>query len=195
MRTNIYRNKLINVVLFFSKETKHLNITKLMKLLNFFDFEHFRQTGYPSIGLEYFAFEQGPVPRKFWLEVKDGNPPEDLSEKISIDVRPHDFGRKETLFQSKRGKKVDFDIFSPRERKILENLAFIYKDVTAKEISQISHDAEEPWEITIKEKGLNASIDYLLAIGKDSALDLEEARENLHDHFQIIKILDIDPVQ
>src|SRR4030042_2518490 len=95
---SIYRQKLINAVLFFAKETRHTNMTKLMKLLNFFEFEHFNATGYPSIGLKYFAFEKGPVPKKFWLEVKDGIVPDDLKNKVIISVKYGDYGRKEMEF-------------------------------------------------------------------------------------------------
>src|SRR5271157_793245 len=149
---NVYRQKLINAVLFFAKETRHTNMTKLMKLLNFFDFEHFNQTGYPSIGLEYFAFEKGPVPKKFWLEVKDGNVPDDLRDKVTINVKYGEHGRKEMEFIAKAGAKVDFTIFTRREIKILENLAYIYKDANAKTMSDVSHEDNWPWEITRREK-------------------------------------------
>jgi uncharacterized phage-associated protein len=190
---NVYRQKLINAVLFFSKETRHLNMTKLMKLLNFFDFEHFKQTGYPSIGLEYYAFEKGPVPKKFWLEVKDGVAPDDLKEKIVISVKLGEYGRKETEFISRTGVQVDFTIFTRREKEILERLAFIYKDANATTMSNISHEAERPWEITKREKGLNAEIDYLLVIDENSPITREEAEENLRDHFTILRVFDIEP--
>lgn len=192
---NIYRKKLINAVLFFVKETGHVNITKLMKLLNFFDFEHFKQTGYPSIGLKYFAFENGPVPKKFWLEVKDGIVPEDLKNIVVINAKVGEYGRRETEFKVKTGSHVDFTVFTSRERKILEKLAFIYKDADAKTMSDISHEAEKPWEITKREKGLNAEINYLLAIDSDSPITREEAEENLRDHFENIKIFDIEPIK
>jgi uncharacterized phage-associated protein len=189
---NIYRQKLINVVLFFAKETRHMNTTKLMKLLNFFDFEHFKKTGYPSVGLEYYAFNQGPVPKKFWLEIKDGIVPNDLKEKIILNVK-NEAGKKEIEFIPKAGAQVDFTIFTRREKEILERLAFIYKDVSAKTMSDISHEAEKPWEVTKREKGLNAKIDYLLAIEEGDSVDLEEAEENLRDHFSILKTFGIEP--
>jgi len=115
---NIYRRKLINAVLFFSKETRHANVTKLMKLLNFFEFEHFNQTGYPSIGLKYFAFQQGPVPKQFWLEVKDGIVPDDLKDKIIFNVKTGEYNnRKETEFSARANAQVDFSVFySSREK-------------------------------------------------------------------------------
>ena len=165
-----------------------------MKLLNFFDFEHFNQTGYPSIGLEYYAFPKGPVPKKFWLEVKDGVVPDDLKDKIAINVK-EEYGRKEIEFVAKNGKQVDFTIFTRREKEILEKLAFFYKEANAKTMSDISHEAEKPWEITKREKGTNAEIDYLLAIDEKSPISREEAEENLRDHFAFIKAFDIEPVK
>ncbi len=63
------------------------------------------------------------------------------------------------------------------KKAILEKLAFIYKDADAATMSKISHEAEKPWEITIKEKGLNAEIDYMLAIDESSPIKREEGRK------------------
>jgi uncharacterized phage-associated protein len=193
--TSIYRQKLINAVLFFAKETRHTNMTKLMKLLNFFEFEHFNQTGYPSIGLKYYTFEKGPVPRKFWLEVKDGLLPGDLKDKVVIIAKEWGQGNKEMEFAAKANAQVDFSVFTPREKKILDKLAFVYKDATAKQMSEISHENNMPWEITKRENGLYAEIDYLLALGENSEIDREEAKENLQDHFAAMKAFDTDPVK
>ncbi len=84
MPSNIYREKLLQAILFFAQKTKHANMTKMSKLLFFFDFKHFKETGYPAIGLDYFAFERGPVPKKLWLELKDRNVPEDFKRKLAL---------------------------------------------------------------------------------------------------------------
>lgn len=191
---SIYRQKLMNAVLFFIKETKHVNLTKLMKLLNFFEFEHFSKNGYPSIGLKYYAFENGPVPKQFWLEVKDGQPPVELKDKMAIIVNSEKNGWKEVLFKIRPKTEVDFSVFSANEKKILERLAFIYKDATATEMSNISHEENMPWEITKKSKGLYAEIDYLLAITEDSQIDRGIAEENLNDHFAFLKAFDVEAV-
>lgn len=192
---NIYRQKLINAVLFFAKETRHANMTKLMKLLNFFEFEHFNQTGYPSIGLKYFTFENGPVAKKFWLEVKDATLPDDLKSKVAVSVKEWGQGNKEIEFTAKNNAQVDFSVFTPREKKILEKLAVIYKDETAKTMSGISHEDNMPWEITKREKGLNAEIDYLLALDENSEIDREEAQESLQEHFAAMKAFNTEPVK
>lgn len=186
MQTNIYRRKLLNALLFFAKNTKHVNLTKLSKLLYFLDFTHFQQTGYPSIGLKYYAFKKGPVPKDFWLEIKDGNVPDDFSGKFALIPRIDDLapGRKE--IEVRGIESPDLSFFTPRETKILEDLAFIYRDARAWEISEVTHLPKQPWDITIRKWGENCPIDYLLAIDEKSEVSLDEARDSLKEHFEVV---------
>jgi uncharacterized phage-associated protein len=190
---NIYRLKLLNAVLFYAQRIPRLNLTKLMKLLNFLDFEHFKRFGYPSIGLQYYAFEKGPVPRKFWAEIKDGAAPADLAEKVVLSVKSGEYGRKELEIHPRPGAQVDSSVFTAQELKILDRLAFIFQESTAGEVSDISHEAERPWHRTIEEKGLNAEIDYLLALDEGAQIPRDEAEENLRDTFAFMKALGLEP--
>jgi uncharacterized phage-associated protein len=56
------REKFIQAIIFFSLKTKYCGKTKLFKLLYLLDFEHFRQTGRSVTGMDYYAWEMGPVP-------------------------------------------------------------------------------------------------------------------------------------
>jgi len=190
---NIYRKKLINALLYFAKNTKFANMTKISKLLYFLDFGHFKQTGYPSIGFEYFAFEKGPVPKSFWLEVKDGKVPEDLRNEIALITKKDELnpGRKEIEFRAKT--TPDLSVFTPREKKLLKELVFIYRDAKAWEISEASHLENQPWDITFHKKGKNAHIDYLLAIENSLGITKEEAKESLKEHFEMVYNFTLDP--
>jgi hypothetical protein len=64
------REKLLNAIIYFLRETKHCHTLKLFKLLNFSDFEHFRQTGRTIFGLDYRALPKGPVPTTLLDEIK-----------------------------------------------------------------------------------------------------------------------------
>ena len=188
----IYRKKLLNATLFFAKNTKHLNTTKLAKLLYFLDFEHFKQTGFPSIGLKYYAFKWGPVPREFWLEVKDGNVPEDFEGKLVMVPRIDKFDPFSTRgFELRAVSEPDLSVFTPREKKILDRLVDIYRDAKAWQISEVSHISKQPWDITFKESGENCPIDYLLAIDEESEVSLDEARDSLKEHFEVVQNLGI----
>src|SRR6266436_3656064 len=66
------REKLLNAIIYFLRETNHCHTLKLFKLLNFADFEHFRQTGRTITDLDYRALPKGPVPTKLYDEIKRG---------------------------------------------------------------------------------------------------------------------------
>ncbi len=193
---NIYRRKLLNAVLFFAKKTKHLSTTKLAKLLYFLDFDHFKQAGYPSIGLKYYAFQWGPVPREFWQEVKDGNVPEDFEGKLAMVPRIDKLDPSSTKgFEFRALSEPDLSVFTPREKKILDRLADIYRDAKAWQISAVSHVPEQPWDITLKKSGENSLIDYLLAIDEKSEISLDDAKDSLKEYFEAIRNFGIEPVK
>src|SRR6218665_889637 len=79
------REKLIQAIVFFAQKTKHPHTMKLFKLLNFLDFEHFRQTGRSVTVLDYAAWDMGPVPPKLWKELSDG-PGKDFLDAIALIV-------------------------------------------------------------------------------------------------------------
>lgn len=193
--SSIYRRKLLNAVLFFAKNTKHVNLTKLSKLLYFLDFTHFKETGYPSIGLNYYAFKKGPVPRDFWLEIKDGDVPEDFRGKLALIPRTDEFAPNYKEMEIRAIKSPDLSIFTPRETKILDDLAFIFKEARAWEISEVSHLPKQPWDITKKKSGENCLIDYLLAIDEKSEISLDEARDSLKEHFEAIRNFGLEPTK
>lgn len=195
MQSNIYRKKLLNAVLFFAKNTSHLNMTKLSKLLYFLDFTHFKQTGCPSIGLRYHAFRQGPVPKHFWLEVKDGNVPEDFRGKLAIIPKKDELDPSFKELEFRAMIKPDLSVFTPREMKILEDLAFIFKATKAADISEVSHLPKQPWDATMKQCGENCPIDYLLGIDDKSEVSLDDARESLKEHFEAVRNFNLAPTQ
>src|SRR4030042_2724861 len=139
MESNFYRLKLLNAILYFASKTKKPNLTKILKLLYFLDFTHFKETAYPSIHLIYYAWEKGPVPKDFYEEVKDGKVPEDFAGKFAIipsnrweEEYPE---RKEYIFRPI--EKPNRAVFTPHELRILETLCDIYRDATASQMTEI----------------------------------------------------------
>ena len=192
---NIYRKKLLNAVLFFASNTKRVNLGKLSKLLYFLDFIHFNQTGYPSIGLKYYTFEKGPVPKDFWLEIRDADVPEDYKGKIGLIRRTDDFAPNYKEVEIRAREKPDLSVFTPREIEILNNLAFVYKEATASDMSEVTHLPKQPWDITRREKGKNQPIDYLVSIGEESAVSLDDAADSLKEHFEVVHNFGIKPTK
>jgi len=168
-----------------------------LKLLYFLDFTHFKETGYPSINLIYYAWKHGPVPQDFYEEIKDGNVPEDFANKFAIipsyrweQMFPE---RKEYIFKSI--EKPDMNVFTPREIRIIEKLSDIYRGATANQMKEVTHLPKEPWDTTKKAKGLYQYIDYLLSIDDTSPLCADEAKEKLKEHFEVLSNFGLSPTK
>ncbi len=174
------REKLINAIIYFLNSTKFCGKTKLFKLLYYLDFMHFRETGRSVTGLDYYAWQFGPVPKTLAEEIKSPEP--DLNTSISIQENNTDF----TVMKPKR--KFDDAFFTKREMRLLENVAFIFKDAKADDMVEASHLPNHPWDKTIKSKGELAKIDYTLALDDtEASLSLDEVLERLRDREEIVK--------
>lgn len=169
-----HREKLINAIIYFAKETEHCGKTKLLKLLYFLDFYHFKQTAKSVTGLEYFAWEQGPVPKELFEELS-GNMKVDLKGAISL-ASTEDFQKIVPK------KKFNEDYFTNREKKLLKDLSYVFRDAKAEEMVEVSHLRNEPWDKTLKEKGPRQKIDYMLSIDdEENSLSYNEAKERMEE--------------
>jgi uncharacterized phage-associated protein len=165
-----HREKLINAIIYFARNTKFCGKTKLMKLLYFFDFTHFKQTGKSVTGLDYYAWQWGPVPKDLF---------EELSRKMKSDMAAAIQDLPDEGFQQIQPKKnFDNQYFSKKEMKLLKDIAFIFKDAKADAMVETSHLKNEPWDRTLREKGEFNKIDYMLAVDSEVvSLSYNEALE------------------
>lgn len=160
MRVSHERDKLINAIVFFARNTNFCGKIKLIKLLYLLDFEHFRQTGRSVTGMEYVAWKWGPVPLTFYQEWDV--PEADLAS--AIDIVPEkvvDYTRETVV------AKVDFDgsHFTKRELRIMAEMATNLRDSYSKPMIDMTHAELGPWK-TIWEggRGDGERIPYSLAI-------------------------------
>ena len=185
LMNNTYREKLLNAILFFVVNVKKPSKLKIFKLLYFLDFRHYKETGRSVTNLTYYALEKGPVPLDLYSQVADNNVPVDFEKALAILPFESEFtGKKGGIFKAKR--KVDLSVFSPRETRILAELAEIFREIDAKMISDISHFKKHPWDRTFTEKGPNAKIDYALALDPESEVSLEDAATLMQDRQEML---------
>lgn len=187
MPLNAYRKKLLNAILFFAKNTRYCNKTKLLKLLYHLDFMHFKQTGYPSLGLTYYTYKEGPVPVRFWKEIQHGIVPSDFRGKVEIKIKagypkPND---KEYEFIALTDPDLSF--FTPREQEILHNLVQKYKNKRAKQISEETHLPRQPWHTTKITDGFNKPISYLLCLDEQAGISWDMAKNNLAEFYAAVR--------
>jgi uncharacterized phage-associated protein len=146
------REKLINAIIYFLGATNHAHTLKLFKLLNFADFEHFRQAGRTIFGLDYRALPMGPVPTKLFDELKRGG---DGDLKAAVAVVPVKDDIDDALLRRDLKAKAKFDkqYFSKREIRIIERIAELFRDLKAEDMSEFSHQKGEPWRKVYGQKG------------------------------------------
>lgn len=161
------REKLINAIIYFVQNTKHCHTLKLFKLLNFLDFEHYRQTGQTVTGLKYVAWKQGPAPNALWHELQKGG---NADLKASMVIIPHKDDVTEKLLRRELKPKIQFNkrIFTKRELAIMERLAFFFDDLKAWDMSEFSHKQGLPWrKVFDKGNGEGSEISIDLALQAD----------------------------
>ena len=177
------REKLINALIYFLKNTKQPGKTKLFKLLYFIDFWHFKETGKSITGLEYKAWGFGPVPDNLYHELQ--NPSADLVENIYIPPNLSD----KSFFKIKPLKKFNDEYFTKRELRIMKQVAFIFKEAKAEDMVNITHLKGMPWEKTIKTKGEGQKIDYILSLDEtENSISLEEALDRIKEREEFKKV-------
>jgi len=173
--------KILNGIKYFVLHTKNVGRTKLFKLLYFWDFMHFKRYGMSITGYDYYTYPFGPVPKEIYDDIIKDELPEFLRGNLSIiedDKEDEEDGYKRFKIVLKK-RKVESDCFSPNEYAILKEVAYIYKEATAKQMTEITHLSNSPWDKTVK-NGMLIKIDYFLAIDNETELDREEIEERFN---------------
>ena len=226
-----YREKLINAIIYFAKNTKFCGTIKLMRPLYFLDFRHFKETGKSVTGLIYTAWENGPVPVSLYKEISSDTLPQDIHEAIKIVKREkpkqifprkwkmgpvpicagfaspglafkgfssdtllrklHEaikIGKQEKLQRIVPRKEFEGKYFTKREKRLLEQLVSNFKTVKSDDIKESKHLLNSPWDKTIKEKGLNQTIDYFFALDNSpESLEYNDAANRVQERHEMNK--------
>jgi uncharacterized phage-associated protein len=160
------RQKLINAIIYFAQNSAQCGKIKLFKLLYLLDFQHFQETGKPVTGLEYQAWKFGPVPVKVMEEWESLGA--DLSAAIHIQAeRIYDYNRQSVVVND--GIGFDDSEFTPRQIRILRELADQYRDTYSPEMIDVTHTQNGAWDKVWRGgEGAFSPIPYELAIPENS---------------------------
>lgn len=186
---SLREEKIVNGIKFFVSNTKNVGRTKLFKLLFFWDFMHFKKYGKTITGFDYFTYPFGPVPKELFNQIVNNDLPDYLGKNIIIEEtqKDEDFNDNYKKFLVKSKKiPIDLSSLSKSEKDVLEEVAFIFMDATASQMTEITHLPNTPWTKTKTEKGFDVIIDYALALDDESPLTLDEAMERLNLQRELI---------
>lgn len=160
----------------------------MYKVLAELDFRHFKETGLPVTNLEYSACKLGPVPKALHNEITSGKEvvlPDDMSTALKVTKK--EFEKTEGdeglgfWFSAKRAPNLK--LFTPRQQRILGEVAEIYKGASATTASKASHEPDTPWSKTIKKFGHEGErIDYLDMIDSSSRLSRDEVAHLMEEN-------------
>jgi uncharacterized phage-associated protein len=175
-------------MVFFAQNGRIKNPSKMMmyKLIAVLDFRHFQATGLPVTNLRYKADRLGPVPEAFHEEITKNEDlilPKDFEDALTV---------QDTMFEKENGEKCpgfkyiarrkpNLKVFSPRQQAIMEDIVTMYKDATATEASDASHEPGTPWAITVAKHGKGAIIDLIETLELEKPLTKEMAQERLRE--------------
>lgn len=176
MLRNHDREKLIQTIVFFARNTRFLGKIKLFKLLYLLDFEHFRSTGRSVTGLDYRAWKFGPAPVTLYQEWDELEP--DMGAAIEIlPEQVYDYRRETVAPRS----EFNNSHFTKRELRIMEDIASRYRDEYSPKMIDVTHAENGAWaKVWNNGEGSDQPIPYDLAIAYDApnrAAILEAAKE------------------
>ncbi|WP_455633668.1 Panacea domain-containing protein [Parabacteroides sp.] len=140
-------SKLKNIILYFIEKCGDTFNTKMNKLLFYTDFLSYKTYGRGISGLAYRAIQFGPVPVR-WDRVYS------LMDDVYPEIIEFNSGNCGTKLCSTLSP--DFSCFSTEEQSILDTVWEKFKDISASDISELSHK-EDAWE---KYNATNLMIDY-----------------------------------
>jgi putative zinc finger/helix-turn-helix YgiT family protein len=131
--SNFDFNKFSNIVLYFTKNISKVSKTKLMKLLFYSDFKNYKEYGLSVSGIVYQHLPYGPVPCHHWLML------DALTENEIIELKPFDNYEGEYIEPI---TDLDLSLFSTEELDTLERVTCFFKDFSAVDISNYSHEED-----------------------------------------------------
>lgn len=117
-------------------------VTKMNKLLFYADFMHYKHQGYGITGLTYRAMQYGPVPED-WGKIYSSLPGVLMEEFV--------YPSGQSGVQLKSETPTETNMLSGPEQEVIDRVCELFKDMSAGEISGISHK-EKAWIDNIAHK-------------------------------------------
>jgi putative zinc finger/helix-turn-helix YgiT family protein len=138
--TTFSLKKFLNAALFFINQVPQLTKTKLNKLMFYMDFKYFQTHTVSITGVPYARINYGPVPDQYSLLYGLMAAQELVSiEEAGVDQYSWDY------FNAQQ--PADEAVFNRDELAVLRQVVARFKDETARNISEISHQ-EDAWKDT-----------------------------------------------
>jgi uncharacterized phage-associated protein len=158
--TKLQIEKIGNAIIYLATHIPDLNKTKLLKLLYLLEQISIQKYGFPFFNIRFDVWKFGPVSRDIFIELSDN--PILLSEYISLN-------KDDDATFIKPLKEFDDDEFSDNDLGLLEYVSTTFKNASAKQLVNYTHNKHTPWYQTALKNGLLEPF----ALGQLNSTDFE----------------------
>lgn len=168
-------DRLANAVVYLLRGCPDAGLTKLLKLIYFADYHHYRDHLSTITGSDYVALERGPVMDNYKEKLESLEARGILSTR-EVKVFGHELPKKEYLPLM----EPNTDLFSESELATLEEVVRKYGSLTGVALSNLTHEEALPWSFTWDADNPGRPIPLALFRWTDNLADEEDIREAQH---------------
>lgn len=168
--------RMINAIKFFNEKVEGLSVMKLNKLLFLFDIYTFKNSGHVPTGLMYNVEKNGPAPKAFNRSLINGDS-EYFAEELNFKVEDKaDYKSKLTISVLK-----DFNdmYFSDFQLDLLQDVVEKHGNMSADELSDLTHEENSVYDLALKSNGLGSVIDFTPTLRGNKSITKEYVVEEL----------------
>lgn len=152
MSLGIAANKEKNGALlaYIAKNVPNIHLRKLLKIIYLIDEKFMKLRGFPITWFDYYAWAKGPVAPEVY-DIKTGA----FAEYVSCYKDQNGSNIVESVLPSEYQVLKQMEVYSPFEMEIIDDIIFRYKDNTADELSDLTHEDGTLWSIIVNRENVN----------------------------------------
>jgi uncharacterized phage-associated protein len=125
---------------YVAKNIPGINLRKLLKIIYLIDEKSMQLRGFPITWFDYYAWEKGPVAPEVY-RIKNGG----FSDYVTCHISEEGKRIVESVLRPEYLVLRQMDMYSPNEMDIIDMAISLFKDKTADELSDITHESGSLW--------------------------------------------------
>lgn len=175
MSLGITANKEKNGALlaYIAKNIPSINLRKLLKIVYLIDEKFMELRGFPLTWFDYYAWAKGPVAPEVY-GIKNGG----FSEYVKCHKNEDGQNIVDSVLPHKYHVLKQMDMYSPYEMEVIDGVVFQYADMSADQLSDLTHEENSIWSRVVAEKELsfedNKKSDVLVPLTMLNEGDIEK---------------------
>ena len=173
---------------YIAKNIPGINLRKLLKIVYLIDEKFMELRGFPLTWFDYYAWAKGPVAPEVY-DIKNGA----FQEYVLCHKNEGGSNIVDSVLQHKYHVLKQMDIYSPYELSVIDGVIFKYADMSADQLSDITHKTDSLWSRVVKDNNLSFEKDKKsdvlvpLTMLNEGDADKQETYEEALEYMQFCK--------